>query len=74
MFNNEATYEILKRNTRDMLIELNLKDLVFNIENEVISENKEYNVLQQEMFKLIYDDFKKYNQYIHYDLEEIETV
>ena len=57
---------------RDLLSALNLKDVAYTIENEVISEEKNYNYTLREVFSMVYDNFKKYNVYIHYTLEDLE--
>ena len=63
----DSVYEM-----RDLLSALNLKDVAYTIENEVISEEKNYNYTLREVFSMVYDNFKKYNVYIHYTLEDLE--
>lgn len=56
----------------NLLDALGLKTDRYIIENEVISELRQYNNIQREMFEMIFESFLKYGVYIHYDVKDIE--
>jgi hypothetical protein len=56
----------------NLLDSLGLKKERYIIENQVLSELKQYNNIQVSMFEMIFDDFLKYGVYTHYDLQEID--
>lgn len=58
---------------RVLMDTLGLKENRYKVENEVISDRNNYNAIIRDMFQMIFDDFKKYGVYVHYDLEEIDV-
>ena len=56
-----------------LLDKLNLKEERYNIENEIISYNNNYGKITTDTFKMVIDDFKKYNVYVNYDIDDIEN-
>ena len=64
-------YTDTKRKFKHLLDQLNLKNERYQVENEIISLKNEYNYIIRETFGLIYNTFKKYNQYVNYDLDMI---
>lgn len=58
---------------RVLIDTLGLKEHRYEVENEVISDRNNYNAIIKDMFKMIFDDFKKHGIYVHYDLEEIDV-
>lgn len=66
---NKNTITTLKM----LLNELNLKEERYNIENEIISCNNNYGKITTDTFKMVFDDFKKYNVYVNYNIDDIEN-
>lgn len=62
------------REFKRLLDNLNLKDERYTVENEIICYKNNYNCIVRETFELIYNTFKKYNQYVNYNLDDIENI
>lgn len=59
------------RELRSLLKSLNLEKERYQVENEVIIEQKGYNSITKEAYQMIFDTFFKHDVLIHYDLAEI---
>lgn len=59
---------------RELLDNLGLKKERYDIENEIILENNNFNEFTIGMFKMFVNEFVKYGKYSHYDLIEIKDI
>lgn len=57
---------------RIILDKLGLKKQRYEAENKAIMEHKEIRLIEREAFKMLFDDFVKYNRYVEFDIADIE--
>jgi hypothetical protein len=63
-----------RREFKFLLDTLGLKKERYIVENEIITEKENINCSSKSMYEMIFETFAKYNKYINYDLNEIDTI
>lgn len=62
------------RTFKFMLGGLGLERERYMIENKMITDTKEYDIIVEDTFRMIFDTFARYNILVSYDLDEIEEM